>query len=106
MDNTSGKKLILAVIAIAFPVFIATTGYRIVAGENENKQSNEKMASSSDKGSAANSSRWFADPKRGWIKRGWIRKDEREEQKKRGGEAKDRGENSTAENASSVIWEY
>jgi hypothetical protein len=99
MGNASGK-LILAVIAIAFPVFIATTGYRIAGGENENKQSNEKMASSSDKGSAANSSKWFADPKRGWI-----RKDEWEEQKKRGGEAKDRGQNSTAENAS-VIGEY
>jgi len=92
--------LILGALAFALAILVATAGYRIVAGEKEGRQGDEKAPSSSAKGSASNS-RWFADPKRGWI-----RSDEREEQQKNRAAEQDRNENSAREKASRVIWEY
>jgi len=97
--------LILGALAFALAILVSTAGYHIVAGEKEGRQGDERAPSSSAssaKGSASNSnSRWFADPKRGWI-----RSDEREEQQKNRAAEQDRNENSAREKASRVIWEY
>jgi len=99
MTKMAGK-VIFGAIAFALALLVATAGYQIVAGENDPKQSDGKVAASGDKGTISNS-KWFADPKRGWI-----RSDEREEQQKRRAAEQDRGKNSAREKANRVIWEY
>jgi hypothetical protein len=93
--------LILGALAFALMLLVAATGYQI-AGESDAKQGDGKAASSGDgdKGTVS-SAKWFADPKRGWIRR-----DEREEQQKRRAAEQDQSENSTREKASRVLWEY
>jgi hypothetical protein len=100
MANRAGKKWCFGALACALALLVATAGYHIGAGEKDNRQGDGKVASSGDKGTVKNS-KWFADPKRGWI-----RSDEREEQQKRRAAEQDRGENSAKEKAGRAIWDY
>ena len=93
------QKTIFGVIVFALALLVATAGYRIVAGENDNKRGDGKVASSGDKGSV--STKWFADPKRGWI-----RSEERKEQQKRRPAEQERSENSNREKAGRNILDY
>ncbi|HEY3306578.1 MAG TPA: hypothetical protein VGL70_23910 [Candidatus Binatia bacterium] len=100
MANSARKKWRFGALAFALFLLVATAGYHIGAGEKDNRQGDGKAASSGDKGTVSNS-KWFADPKRGWI-----RSDKREEQQKRRAAEHDRGENSAREKAGRVIWDY
>ncbi|MGH7768388.1 MAG: hypothetical protein ACREQP_13100 [Candidatus Binatia bacterium] len=91
------KKWRFGALACALALLIVTAGYHIGAGEKDNRQGDGKVASSGAKGN----SKWFADPKRGWI-----RSDEREEQQKRRAVEQDRGENSAREKSDRVLWDY
>jgi hypothetical protein len=98
MTKMAGKA-IFGAIAFALALFVATAGYQIVAGENDSKQGDGKVPAS-DKGTVSNS-KWFADPKRGWI-----RSDERKEQQKRRAAEQERGEGSNRSKSNAMIWEY
>jgi hypothetical protein len=104
MPRELQKKIFGSSIVFAFALaLLVATGYRTGAGENNSRQNDGKVAPSSDKrekGIVNNSNKWFADPKRGWI-----RSEEREEQKRRAAQ-QERSEHSTREKAGGTIWEY
>jgi hypothetical protein len=95
-------KVAFSIIFFSLALLLATTGQRIRAAENGNRETKATSpVNNSDKG-MENSNKWFADPARGWI-----RMEERAElQKKSGtGISKNRMESPRGK-TTAILWEY
>jgi hypothetical protein len=91
------RKVFFIIVFFALATGLGAPGQRTRADDNGSPHSADKTE---DKNKRTTDTRWSADPKRGWIK-----KDERQEPRKKAEASRSRSESSNG-NSGPILWEY